>query len=90
MTHRGRIPYIGSMMSKNRLHLTQDKIREALISRAEAFGAKRGMSLSSIGLASVRDSKFLHRVKNGENFNINTYQRVVDWLDAAERDGRAA
>lgn len=69
--------------------LTTEAIRTALVSRAEAYAQKHGMSLSSIGLAAVNDTKFLHRVKNGENFNIGTYQRVVEWLSEAER-GTAA
>lgn len=64
--------------------ITQEEIRSALVARAEEFGRRNGMSLSSIGLAAVKDTKFLHRVKNGENFNIATYQRVVEWLTANE------
>lgn len=66
-------------------NFTSDEIRSALIQRAELFAEKNGMSLSSIGVAAVKDAKFLHRVKSGKNFNIDTYQRVVEWLSDAER-----
>lgn len=67
--------------------LTTDEIRSALVKRAEAYAQKHGVSLSRIGLAAVNDTKFLHRVKNGENFNIGTYHRVVEWLSANEPRG---
>lgn len=70
-----------------------DIIRRSLVERAKRYAADAGSSLSAIGLASVNDSKFLHRVQSGDGFNINTYQRVMDWLDAAEaslREGQAA
>lgn len=76
-------------MDTNTPNFTSEEIRAALIQRAEAFGDKNGMSLSSIGLAAVKDAKFLHRVKGGKNFNIDTYQRVVEWLSEAEKAAAA-
>ena len=67
--------------------LHSQDIRNALLARAEAFASVRKSSISAIGMAAVGDSKFLWRVKNGKSFNINTYQKVVDWLDAQQSSG---
>lgn len=64
---------------------SSDDIRTALVARAEAFAKANSMSLSTIGLKAVNDTKFLIRVRDGLGFNINTYQRVIDWLDEQER-----
>jgi hypothetical protein len=66
--------------------MTSDDIRNNLLERARAFADRRKSSFSAIGLAAVNDSKFLKRVEAGEGFNVNTYQRVIDWIDAHERE----
>lgn len=71
---------------RNKIELTEHDIRETLINRASAYATRANTSLSAIGLASVNDGKFLGRVQNGLGFNIKTYQKVMDWLDAAERE----
>jgi len=66
--------------------ITENDIRQSLIARATAYAAKAKTSFSAIGIAAVGDSKFLSRVQNsGIGFNIKTYQRMVEWLDEAER-----
>ncbi|RIY00188.1 hypothetical protein D3218_12940 [Aureimonas flava] len=64
--------------------MTSDEIRTNLLTRARTYAENAKTSLSAISLAAVNDSKFLKRVEVGEGFNINTYQRVIDWIDAAE------
>lgn len=66
--------------------ITSEEIRKTLIDRANAYVRASKSSFSAIGLAAVGDSKFLSRVENGLGFNINTYQRVIDWLETAERE----
>lgn len=68
---------------------TSDTIRDALISKAEAFCTRNKTSFSAICNSVGIDNKFLARVKSGENFNIATYQKVMDWLEAAEREHAA-
>lgn len=63
---------------------TSSEIRRLLVKRAEAYCRRTGSSFSAIGLAAVNDSKFLARVRDGRGFNVETYQRVVDWLSKAE------
>jgi hypothetical protein len=70
--------------------ITEADIRKSLIARAKAFKEVTGMSFSAMGIAAVGDSKFLSRVDNPDiGFNIKTYQKMVEWLDNAERE-RAA
>lgn len=66
--------------------LSEQDIRDTLIARATVYAGRAHTSLSAIGLAAVNDAKFLGRVQNGLGFNIKTYQKVMDWLDAAERE----
>lgn len=62
--------------------ITEADVRTCLLDRAAAFSSERGMSFSAIGIAAVGDSKFLSRVRSGLGFNIKTYQRLLDWLEA--------
>ena len=73
------------------IEITKERIREHLLARANAFAASHGTSLSAISAEAVSDSKFLPEVASGkkQNFTLNTYQRVIDWIDARE-SGEAA
>lgn len=64
--------------------ITADAVRQNLISRARAHCLARNTSLSAIGKAAISDDRFLARVEAGGNFTLDTYQRVIDWLDAKE------
>lgn len=65
--------------------IDQTALRLALIKRAAAYAEANKSSLSKISEEAVRDSKFLARVRDGKNFTIANYQRVVAWLDERER-----
>lgn len=65
------------------IDISADDIRNALLERAKRHCKDHDTSFSAIGLASVNDSKFLQRVEKGFGFNVVTYQKVMDWLDAA-------
>jgi hypothetical protein len=69
------------------LDISKDTIRAHLLSRAKAFAAASGKTLSAISSEAVKDSKFLPEVDNGKkaNFTLATYQRVIDWIDEQER-----
>ncbi|MGI2036390.1 hypothetical protein ACRQ1B_28845 [Rhizobium panacihumi] len=64
--------------------ISEDDVRASLVARALRYAEAANTSLSAIGVASVGDSKFISRVQAGLNFNIKTYQRVMDWLDLQE------
>lgn len=84
MTVTGNFPITESMTDAPTIN--DDAIRQSLLRRAEIFRAETKISFSRISEDAVKDSKFLARVANGGNFTISTYQRVMDWLDAAERE----
>lgn len=65
--------------------LSADQVRQYLLDRAETYIKAHRSSLSFISQQAVADSKFLANVKNGQNFTIRNYQRVIDWLDEQER-----
>lgn len=84
LDNAGNIPNDG-VMAKH-IELTEIDIRNALIKRAEAYAKRADTSLSAISAEAVNDSKFLKRVNTPTiGFNIKTYQKMVDWLDKAER-----
>jgi hypothetical protein len=71
---------------KKRTDITATDIRKSLIERAKAYAEAADTSFSAMSLAAVNDTKFLGRVENSSiGFNIKTYQKMVDWLDRAER-----
>lgn len=70
--------------------ITAEAVRGNLLARAASFAVAHRYSLSRISEEATKDSKFLARVQAGENFTIRSYQRVIDWLDAAEQKARAA
>jgi hypothetical protein len=70
--------------------ITADAVRQNLISRARAFCQAKKTSFSAIGKAAISDDRFLARVDAGGNFTLDTYQRVIDWLDAAEASSKDA
>lgn len=68
------------------IDITESDIRSSLIARAEAYRKAAKTSFSAMGFAAVSDTKFLSRVENPEKgFSIKTYQKMVEWLDEAER-----
>lgn len=62
--------------------ITEADVRACLIERATAYSIEYDVSFSAIGIAAVGDSKFLSRVRSGLGFNIKTYQRLIEWLEA--------
>lgn len=69
-----------------------EEIRDNLIHKARRYCSETGESFSSVGMAAIGDNRFLVRVAEGKGFNINTYQRILDWLDGrqAELDAQAS
>lgn len=63
---------------------TADDIRKALLTRAAEFSTLTGKGFSRISEEAMKDSKFLSDIQKGRNFTVSTYQRVIDWIDAAE------
>jgi hypothetical protein len=84
LDNSGQIPIMVRMSQT--AEITADDIRTSLINRARRYRDLTKTSFSAMGIAAVGDSKFLSRVENPEiGFNIKTYQKMVEWLDDAER-----
>lgn len=66
--------------------ITAAAVRGTLLSKANAFCEKHDYSLSRVGKDAINDSKFLARVRDGDNFTIKTYQTVIDWIDAKDAE----
>lgn len=56
-------------------------IRAVLLWRAQSFTRLTGVPLSEIAKRSLNDPARLARLAKGHNFTIQTYERVMDWLD---------
>jgi hypothetical protein len=69
--------------------ITANQVRAALLARIDGYLATTGMSASALGKAAAADDRFVKRIRDGGNFTVETYQKVIDWLDAQERE-RAA
>lgn len=65
--------------------LTADHVRAELIARIDGYLTSSGMSASAFGRDAVKDDRFVKRIRDGGNFTVEMYQRVIDWIDAQER-----
>ncbi len=60
----------------------KEDLRAALIGRAEAFARLRGgLALSYVSRLADGDGNFLAKVRNGQNFTVDRYERCMDWFD---------
>lgn len=64
--------------------ITADTVRNALLARIDEYQTATGKSDSAVGKDALNDDKWVKRIRAGASFNISTYQRVLDWLDAQE------
>lgn len=60
---------------------TGANIRAVLLWRAKRFTRLTGVPPYAIAKNALNDPALLMRVAKGHNFTIQTYQRVMDWLD---------
>jgi hypothetical protein len=56
-------------------------IREAMLMRAREFSRISGLSVADIGQLALNDTAFLYKVSQGRNFNLDTYRKLMAWLD---------
>lgn len=64
--------------------ITADQVRTILLQRVDRFLERTGTSASAFGKLVVNDDRFVKRIRDGGNFTIETYQRVIDWVDQQE------
>lgn len=63
-------------------HPSDDDIRAGLVERVGQFVILTGRSRTEIGRKAVNDSAVIHRIATGGNFTLETYGRLMAWLDA--------
>lgn len=64
--------------------ITAETVRGALLARIDTYKSLTGKSDSAVGKDALNDDKFVKRIRDGGGFNVNTYQRMIDWLDAQQ------
>lgn len=64
------------------IHPSDEDIRAALVERVARFVTLTGRSRTEIGLKAVNDSAIIGRIQGGRNFTVETYGRLMAWLDA--------
>lgn len=64
--------------------ITAETVRNALLARIDAYKLASGKSDSAIGKEALNDDKFVKRIRDGNGFNVNTLQKVIDWIDAQD------
>lgn len=62
--------------------ITADQVRQSLLAAIDAYKTATGKSDSAVGKDAMNDDKWVKRIRAGGSFNLGTYQRVMDWLEA--------
>jgi len=77
----GNFPILATMLQNQ---ITAETVRNALLARIDAYKLASGKSDSAIGKEALNDDKFVKRIRDGNGFNVNTLQKVIDWIDAQD------
>lgn len=65
----------------NETYPSEERLRQALLGRADEFMKITGRNPTEVGKAVMNDPAFLPRLKKGRGFKLSTYSRVMGWLD---------
>jgi hypothetical protein len=60
---------------------TVKAIRDALLTRAAEFTRITGMSAAEIGKRALKDPAFVYKARDGRNFTVQSYRKLMTWLD---------
>jgi hypothetical protein len=60
---------------------TDSEIRNGLLDRCDTYCLLTGCSLSLLGRRAVNDPASIFRIRDGSNFTISTYGRLMAYLD---------
>ena len=82
----GTFPILANMLQNQ---ITAETVRNSLLARIDAYKLASGKSDSAIGKEALKDDKFVKRIRDGNGFNVNTLQKVIDWIDAQEAQAPA-
>lgn len=56
-------------------------IREALLTRAAEYTRITGISAAEIGKRALKDPAFIYKARDGRNFTIASYRKLMTWFD---------
>jgi len=58
-----------------------DQIRDALLTNTAAMAVLMGLPVSAVSKMALNDTSFIHKVAQGGNFTIESYDRMMSWID---------
>jgi hypothetical protein len=61
---------------------SEAELRRAIINRAREYTEATGLAISTVSKHALNDSRFLEKVRDGGNFSIRNYTRVMDFFDS--------
>lgn len=59
-----------------------------LLQRVDAYCKRKGISRARVATLAVNDGDVFGRVDRGGTLTVRTYERILRWLDQAERELR--
>ena len=65
----------------------EELLRNQLLHLAELYGEASGLPFTRIGSRMMRDSSFLIRIRDGDGFNVKTFDKAVAWFSTNWPDG---
>jgi len=60
---------------------TEAEVRRALMRRANEYIRATGLAISTVSKHALNDSNYLMKVRDGGNFSIRNYARLMDFFD---------
>lgn len=60
--------------------MLEHRAREDLLSLAESFHDATKTTHSTIGKRALNDNTFFGRIKSGDSFRVDTFDKVVRWF----------
>ena len=56
--------------------------RQKLLEQADRWCAATGLSRATLGTKAAGGGRFFERIEQGKGCTVDTYQRVLDWIEA--------
>lgn len=56
--------------------------RQKLLEQADRWCAATGLSRATLGTKAAGGGRFFERIEAGKGCTVDTYQRVLDWIEA--------
>lgn len=62
--------------------MTEPSLKQKLLSAADNWAARTGLSLARLGHLTGRDGKFFDRLRAGSDCGTATYEKIVAFIDS--------